>query len=139
MAVILALWGVLLLLAERLSAFLETLDHLALDDKVSNGPEVLDLCSLYPPDVMLLDFAIAGLDDVTLIRRVRQLDRQIQMIGLASSAQDNQQMQAGLEAGAAIVLQKDILASKLIEAIETTYASRTNPPGRGSDPQVQDS
>lgn len=88
---------------------------------VSSGDEALRVCAENPPDVILMDMLMPGMDGPTATRRISELYPKIKIIAL-TSYQDPNLVQRALSAGASGYLLKSVSMADLTAAIESVYA-----------------
>ncbi|MBM7690656.1 two-component system response regulator (stage 0 sporulation protein F) [Peribacillus deserti] len=48
--------------------------------QAANGPQALDIVKKYPPDLVLLDMKIPGMDGIEILKRMKQMDQNIRII-----------------------------------------------------------
>ncbi|WP_409290714.1 response regulator [Peribacillus sp. SCS-26] len=48
--------------------------------QAANGPQALDIVQKYPPDLVLLDMKIPGMDGIEILKRMKQMDQDIRII-----------------------------------------------------------
>ncbi|PLT31674.1 response regulator [Peribacillus deserti] len=48
--------------------------------QAANGPQALDIVNKYPPDLVLLDMKIPGMDGIEILKRMKQIDQNIRII-----------------------------------------------------------
>ncbi len=86
---------------------------------VYDGEEALDFVANEPPDVMVLDLKMPGIDGIEVLRRVKQSHPDIEVIILTGHGSDRER-DIALDLGAFAYLQKpvniDVLATKMKEA-----------------------
>lgn len=81
-----------------------------------DGAQGIALISNSPPDVVLLDLLMPGMDGLTAVREIKQLTPTTQIIILTSYYEDEQIFSA-IKAGALSYLLKDTDPEALIEAV----------------------
>lgn len=99
-----------------LAAFLLAYDDLELAGEASSGEEALRVCLQNPPDVVLMDVVMPGMNGAEATRKIRQQSPDTQVIALTSYKED-ELMQKTLQAGAIGYLLKNVSADELIRAI----------------------
>ena len=87
-------------------------------DLVSRGDEVLDVVKNNPPDLILLDVMLPGLDGVEVCRQIREHAIQIPIVMLTAKG-DTHDIVLGLEAGADDYMVKPFKPSELVARIKT--------------------
>lgn len=106
-----------------LRLFLIAFEDLDLVGEAGNGKQALDLCDKLEPDVVLMDLLMPVMDGVQTTRVIRDHYPQIQVIALTSFEEEDL-VQAALEAGAISYLLKNVSASELAAAIRAAHAGR---------------
>ncbi|WP_026695974.1 response regulator [Peribacillus kribbensis] len=48
--------------------------------QAANGPQALDIVKKHPPDLVLLDMKIPGMDGIEILKRMKQIDKDIKII-----------------------------------------------------------
>jgi NarL family two-component system response regulator LiaR len=97
-------------------AYLETEEDFAVIGDVGSGAEALLLVAHHPPDVILMDLVMPGMDGVEATRRLKQISPRSQIIVL-TSYHDDESLFPALRAGALSYLLKDVPLSELADAI----------------------
>lgn len=106
-----------------LGKFLLVNKDLELVAEAESGEQAIQYCSLYKPDVVLMDVMMPGMDGITATRQIRQRYPQVQVIVLTSFQEENL-VQGALQAGALGYLMKNVTASELGQAIRSAFAGR---------------
>jgi len=106
-----------------LSKFLLVYPDLELVGEAESGEEAVQLCATQPPDVVLMDLKMPGMDGVAATRHILQAYPQVKVIALTSFAEQNL-VQGALQAGAIGYLQKNVTGVELAAAIRSAYAGR---------------
>lgn len=101
-----------------LRAFLLAFPDLKLVGEARDGEEALQACSLYLPDVVLMDLIMPKVDGIAATRLIRQRFPDTQVIALTSFKEDKL-VQEILNAGAIGYLLKNIAADDLADAIRS--------------------
>ncbi|MBL8058924.1 MAG: response regulator transcription factor [Anaerolineales bacterium] len=99
-----------------LGAFLAVMPDLELVGEAENGAEAVQRCAFLQPDVVLMDLRMPVMDGVTAIQRIRAAHPDTHVIAL-TSFQENDLVQAALQAGAVGYLMKNVTAAELAAAI----------------------
>lgn len=99
-----------------LSAFLSVFDDLELVGESSNGEDALRRCKELKPDVVLMDLVMPGMDGVAATSAIRNSCPKTQII-ILTSFNEEERVQAALNAGAIGYLIKDVSADQLVSAI----------------------
>ena len=87
-------------------------------DLVSRGDEVLEVVRNNPPDLILLDVMLPGLDGVEVCRQIREHSIQVPIVMLTAKG-DTHDVVLGLEAGADDYMVKPFKPSELVARIRT--------------------
>jgi NarL family two-component system response regulator LiaR len=106
-----------------LRLFLLAFEDLELVGEASNGEQALESCDKLEPDVVLMDLVMPGMDGVQATQAIRDRYPQIQVIALTSFEEEDL-VQAALEAGAISYLLKTVSAGELAAAIRAAHAGR---------------
>jgi NarL family two-component system response regulator LiaR len=106
-----------------LSSFLLVMEDLELVAEAKDGLDALRRCEQTPPDVILMDLIMPGMDGVTAIGHIRERWPEIQIIAL-TSFQEEELVHQALQAGAISYLLKDIGADELGDAIRAAHAGK---------------
>jgi NarL family two-component system response regulator LiaR len=107
-----------------LRLFLLAFEDLELVGEAGNGERALELCEKLEPDVVLMDLVMPGMDGVRATQAIRERYPQIQVIAL-TSFEEEELVQAALEAGAISYLLKNTSAGELAAAIRAAHAGRS--------------
>ena len=107
-----------------LASFLLVMDGLELLGEAKDGAEALWWCEESPPDVILMDLIMPGMDGLAATRTIRQRWPEIQIIAL-TSFQEEELVHQALQAGAISYLLKDVTADELEEAIRAAHAGKS--------------
>jgi len=89
-----------------------------------NGKEAIELVRQLKPDVAVLDFSMPEMDGIEATRRIKAEFPEVRVIGLTMYANEQQVVQAMIQAGAEAVVNKTASLSELLGAI---YANRMDP------------
>ena len=87
-------------------------------DLVSRGDEVMDVFRNNPPDLVLLDVMLPGLDGIEVCRQIRAFSQKVPIVMLTAKG-DTHDVVLGLEAGAADYMVKPFKPSELVARIRT--------------------
>ncbi len=112
------------LFREGLRTLLSVWPDLAVVGEASNGQEAIEQAQLLRPDVVLMDLRMPVLDGVAATQRIRQAVPDSQVIVL-TTFDDDEYVFEGLRAGAVGYLLKDVLSTKLVEAIRSAARGET--------------
>ncbi|HEY1016647.1 MAG TPA: response regulator transcription factor [Herpetosiphonaceae bacterium] len=107
------------LFREGLRTLLDMQPDFAVVGEAGNGAEALGLVAAARPDVVLMDLRMPVLDGVAATRRICATHPGCRVIVL-TTFDDDQDVFAGLRAGAVGYLLKDVPSEKLAEAIRAT-------------------
>ena len=89
--------------------------------QAGDGTEAIDLWRNLHPDVVLMDLRMPGMDGVEAIRRIRSEDAEAGIIVLTTFDHD-EDIYAGLRAGAKAYLLKDVEPEELFRCIRAVHA-----------------
>ena len=89
--------------------------------QAGDGAEAIDLWRSLKPDVVLMDLRMPGMEGVEAIRRIRAEDGEAGIIVLTTFDHD-EDIYAGLRAGAKAYLLKDVEPEELFRCIRTVHA-----------------
>ncbi len=103
-----------------LRIFLLAFDDLLLVGDAGTGQEIINLCAVEHPDVILMDMIMPGLDGIRATQEIHKRYPKIQIIGLTSYFEADLITEM-LEAGAISFLVKNVLAADLAKAIRNAY------------------
>jgi two-component system response regulator MtrA len=87
-------------------------------DLVSRGDEVMDVFRNNPPDLVLLDIMLPGLDGIEVCRQIRAFSVRVPIVMLTAKG-DTHDLVLGLEAGADDYMVKPFKPSELVARIRT--------------------
>lgn len=104
----------------RLAELLTGTDGIEVTAVLANGAAAVESVRTNPPDVILMDIVMPGMDGIEATRLIRQISPQVRVIALTSFA-DDEVVARMLRAGAVGYLFKDTLVEGMIHAI---FASR---------------
>jgi len=97
------------LIRSGLEAFLMIFGEMRLVGEAQDGKEVLELCELVEPDVVLMDVDMPRMGGMEATRQIGKRWPKIKVVLLGDSKEPGV-VQAALDAGAALYLTKDIAA-----------------------------
>ena len=106
-----------------LRAFLDAFDDFELVGEAENGEEAIRACVDTRADVVLMDLLMPQLDGVAATRIIRERYPDVRVIAL-TSFQDEEKVQAALDAGAIGYILKNVSADELANAIRAAWAGR---------------
>lgn len=101
---------------EGLKMFLNTIDNIEYIGEASTGDEAVAFCKENPPDVILMDIKMSGIDGVEATRRILLENPSIRVIAL-TSFKDDYVAHSILKAGAVGYLLKDATPDDIQRAI----------------------
>lgn len=108
---------------DGLKNMLLVFDDLQLVGQADSGGDALALCRLDPPDVVLMDVVMPGMNGVDTTRALTEQLPEIRVIILTSSTEDNLIQQA-LDAGATGYLLKNATIDEMADAIRAAHAGQ---------------
>lgn len=94
-------------------------------DLVSRGDEVMDVFRNNPPDLVLLDIMLPGLDGIEVCRQIRAFSVRVPIVMLTAKG-DTHDVVLGLEAGADDYMVKPFKPSELVARIRTRLRITSN-------------
>ena len=106
-----------------LATFLQAFDDFELVGEAGDGAEAVRRCTQVSPDVILMDLLMPEMDGIAATRAIRERHPDVQVIAL-TSFQDQDRVQAALDAGALGYLLKNVSADELARAIRFARAGR---------------
>ena len=106
-----------------LATFLQAFEDFELVGEAGDGGEALRLCAQAAPHIVLMDLLMPEMDGITATRAIRQRHPETQVIAL-TSFQDQDRVQAAIDAGALGYLLKNVSADDLARAIRSARAGR---------------
>jgi NarL family two-component system response regulator LiaR len=106
---------------QGLRTLLELQDDLEIAGEAGDGAEAVELVRGRPPDVVLMDLVMPGLDGIDATRAIRATSPATRVIVLTSFAEDDKIFPA-IKAGAAGYLLKDARTQELADAIRRVHA-----------------
>ena len=104
-----------------IAAIIDMEDDAIVIGQAGDGAEAIDLWRKLQPDVVLMDLRMPGLDGVEAIRRIRAEDAEAGIIVLTTFDHD-EDIYAGLRAGAKAYLLKDVEPEELFRCIRAVHA-----------------
>lgn len=109
---------------EFASALAERLQMRNYDVKTANNAlDALRNISTYPPDVVILDLKIPGMDGIETLKTIKKLDSSIEVIMLTGHG-DVQSVEAGIKSGAFEYIMKPIDIGELTSKIDNAKKKR---------------
>lgn len=113
-----------LIIRQGLRLILETEDDFNIVAEASDGAEALKLCEEHSPDVVLMDLRMPGMDGLTAIEKLREIQSGIAVVILTTFNED-ELMLRGLKAGARGYLLKDTGRTALFDTIRAAARGET--------------
>lgn len=89
----------------------------------SNALEALGLIHSYPPDVVILDLRIPGMDGIETLKAIKKFDPTIEVIMLTGHG-DIQSVEEGMKSGALEYIMKPVDIGELISKIDKAKKKR---------------
>lgn len=112
------------ILREALRAVLEHESDMVVVAEARDGPEALKLALANPPDVVVMDIGMPGLDGIEVTRRIRAENPAIRVVAL-STYSDRRVAQQMMEAGANGYVVKAAGGDELLCAVRAVHAGNT--------------
>jgi len=109
------------LFREGLAHALATEDGFRIVGEAADGRSALALWTRHRPDVTLVDISMPGLDGISMVRQLRSAHPQARVLMLSSS-EDQEDVLAALDAGAAGYVTKGVRYMELKAAIREVHA-----------------
>lgn len=106
-----------------LSAYLAITEDIEVVGEASDGSEVLRVCELTSPDVILMDLVMPHMGGIEATRAVRQRFPSIQVIALTSFP-EKELVQDSLRAGAISYLLKNVTGEELAAAVRAARSGK---------------
>ena len=104
-----------------LEAYFNTLSDIRVVGQAASGAEAVRLVEQNPPDVVLMDLVMPGMDGVEATRQVKKASPSTQVIVL-TSYHDDEHIFPAIRAGALSYLLKDVDPDELAEAVRRAHA-----------------
>ena len=111
------------LLREGLAAIIQVHEDMELVAVVESNSEAVRIFRYGKPDVVLIDLDLPLPAGVDAIRRIRQIDPEVGVLGLCTY-EDSEVREQALRAGASRFMTKDMLTRDLIEMIRQCCSRR---------------
>jgi DNA-binding NarL/FixJ family response regulator len=108
-------------LREHIGGYLSATGHIRCENTYASAEEALEKLPKNPPDVILMDINLGGMDGIECVRRLTALVPNAQVLML-TVFEDPEQIFRALAAGASGYLLKRLPPKKLVEAIEEVRA-----------------
>jgi NarL family two-component system response regulator LiaR len=109
------------MLREGLTTFLRAYPDLLLVGEASSGAESIRQSQELNPDIILMDLIMPEMGGVAAIQAIRQAQPEIRIIALSSFGEDDL-VRSAMQAGATSYLLKNVSATRLADAIRSTYS-----------------
>lgn len=97
--------------------------------EAGDGVEALQALSATPPDLMLVDWNMPNMDGLTLVKTVRETNKDLPIIMCTTESERVRVLEA-IKAGVNNYLVKPFTAETLAEKIEQTLAKVSSVPGK---------
>ncbi|HFQ93054.1 MAG TPA: response regulator transcription factor [Anaerolineae bacterium] len=101
---------------QGMEMFLDTQTQVKVAGLAENGAEAIRLVEAAPPDVVLMDLNMPGMDGIEATRRIRQISPQTQVVVLTSHHEDAMVFPA-IKAGALSYLLKSAPPDEILDTI----------------------
>ncbi|NKQ37585.1 MAG: response regulator transcription factor [Chloroflexi bacterium] len=101
---------------QGMEMFLETQEQVKVIGLAENGEEAVHLVNAAPPDVVLMDLNMPGMDGIEATRQIRQISPQTQVVVLTSHYEDAMVFPA-VKAGALSYLLKSAAPDEVLDTI----------------------
>ncbi|MFT5134796.1 MAG: DNA-binding NarL/FixJ family response regulator [Gammaproteobacteria bacterium] len=103
---------------EGLCSLLKTLEDVEILGEADNGRSLIDMVKKSPPDMVILDVAMPGMNGVDAARQIKAFDDKIKVLALSMHS-DSRFVKQMLQAGASGYLLKDCAFEELTLAMQT--------------------
>jgi NarL family two-component system response regulator YdfI len=113
-----------LIIRQGLRLILETEDDFEIVGEASDGAEALRLCASLNPDVVLMDLRMPGMDGLSAIEKLHEVQPEIAVVILTTFNEDALMLR-GLQAGARGYLLKDTDRTSLFDTIRAAARGET--------------
>jgi NarL family two-component system response regulator YdfI len=113
-----------LIIRQGLRLILETENDFEMIGEAADGAEAVSLCAELHPDVVLMDLRMPGMDGLTAIERLRDVQSEIAVVILTTFNEDDLMMR-GLRTGAKGYLLKDTDRETLFNTIRAAARGET--------------
>jgi len=104
-----------LIMRKNLTRNIESIGHHVAAEAI-DGQESIELYQASPPDLVTMDITMPGMDGISAVEKIKQIDPDTKIIMITSHGQEAMVMDA-LKAGAKGYMLKPITPDKLREAI----------------------
>ena len=113
-----------LIIRQGLRLILETENDFEIVGEASDGAEALHLCASLNPDVVLMDLRMPGMDGLSAIEKLHEVQPEIAVVILTTFNEDALMLR-GLQAGARGYLLKDTDRASLFDTIRAAARGET--------------
>jgi NarL family two-component system response regulator YdfI len=109
---------------EGLRALLETAPDITLVGEAGDGAEAVRLAAELSPDLILMDLRMPGVGGIEAIQQIKARDPSVEIV-ILTTYDDDDQVLAGLHAGARGYLLKDVDRDVLFESLRSAHRGET--------------
>ena len=102
---------------QGLSLFLKMFDDLELVGEAHNGAEAVELCGRLHPDIILMDLIMPEMNGIQATQFISEHYPDVRVIALTSFGDNDELVQAVINAGASICLNKQASVDELADVI----------------------
>lgn len=103
---------------------------------VGDGRAAVEAVERLSPDAVLMDISMPGMDGISATQIIKQRHPDVVVVALTFDTED-QVHQRALEAGASIVLTKDVPADEVADVLREVLAGESVVPRRGDRPRAR--
>ncbi|GLV65951.1 histidine kinase [Bacillus mycoides] len=112
------------LITDSLEQFVDQHADFTIVGKANNGREALEYCEQFPPDIVLMDIRMPGMDGLEALVEMKQSWPDIRIV-LMTTFEDSLQAATALEHGAEGYVLKSIHPREMIEVLKLIYNGGT--------------
>lgn len=111
---------------EFVKTLAERLKMRELDSEIAlTGEEALEIVGRQPPDVMVLDLKMPGIDGMEVLRVIKKAHPHVQVVMLTGHGSEKDEKEAR-RLGAFDYLQKPVAMEKLVKIVKEAYSYKNN-------------